>query len=102
MTNNDPIIDLKNTFLKNKFINQNFVDYPPFSSLKPTLLIILNRLVLGGQSIDTIPLAYQLKDEYNIIIVYGEKEKDEQECTELIEKCSGILFQKIPSLKRSV
>jgi glycosyltransferase involved in cell wall biosynthesis len=102
MTNNDPIIDLKNTFLKNKFINQNFVGYPPLSPLKPTLLIILNRLVLGGQSIDTIPLAYKLKDEYNIVIVYGEKEKDEQECIELMGKSSGILFQKIPSLKRSI
>jgi len=43
-----------------------------------------------------------LKGEYNIIVVYGEKEKDEQEYTEVIEKCSGILFQKIPSLKRSL
>jgi glycosyltransferase involved in cell wall biosynthesis len=70
--------------------------------LKPSLLIILNRLVLGGQSIDTLPLANSLKDEYNITIVYGEKEKDEEEVVEFIQSSDGVSFQKIPSLKRNV
>jgi len=70
--------------------------------LKPHLLIILNRLVVGGQSIDTVPLANELKDQYDIVIAYGEKEKDEEEFSDLIENSSGIAFHKIHSLKRSV
>ena len=70
--------------------------------MKPVLLIILNRLVLGGQLIDTIPLANSLKDEYDITIVYGEKEKDEQEITDFMRNSNGISFQKIPSLKKSI
>jgi glycosyltransferase involved in cell wall biosynthesis len=69
--------------------------------LKPRLLIFINRLVVGGQSIDTIPLADQLNDDYAILIVYGEKEKDEMEYTSLLNS-KGISFRKISSLKRSV
>jgi len=57
---------------------------------------------VGGQSIDTVPLANYLKDEYEILIAYGEKENDEEEFAELKEKYNGIAFQKILSLKRSV
>jgi glycosyltransferase involved in cell wall biosynthesis len=57
--------------------------------------------VVGGQSIDTIPLAFQLNNEYDILIVYGEREKDEMEYSSLLNS-KGISFKKIPSLKRSV
>jgi glycosyltransferase involved in cell wall biosynthesis len=70
--------------------------------LKPRLLIILNRLVVGGQSIDTVPLAVELKEQYDILIAYGEKEKDEEEFSSLIESCTDIAFQKIHSLRRSI
>jgi len=70
--------------------------------LKPHLLIILNRLVVGGQSIDTVPLSNQLKGEYKILIVYGEKENDEEEFIKILENTEGISFQKISSLKRNV
>jgi glycosyltransferase involved in cell wall biosynthesis len=58
--------------------------------------------VVGGQSIDTIPLANELKDQYEILITYGEKEKDEEEFSSLIESSSRIAFQKIRSLRRSI
>lgn len=70
--------------------------------MKPRLLIILNRLVVGGQSIDTVPLANELNKQYDILIAYGEKEKDEEEFSDLIEQSDGIRFQKIRTLKRSV
>lgn len=70
--------------------------------MKPNLLIILNRLVVGGQSIDTVPLAQALADEYNILILYGEKENDELEYTKLIENSKNIQFKKISSLKRNI
>lgn len=70
--------------------------------MKPRLLIILNRLVVGGQSIDTVPLAKHLQQQYDIMIVYGEKENDEEAYTDISENTAGIVFNKIPSLKRSV
>jgi glycosyltransferase involved in cell wall biosynthesis len=69
--------------------------------LKPHLLIILNRLVVGGHVIDTLPLANALIDQYEILVVYGEKEKDEQDFSSVIDS-SNIAFQKIHSLRRSV
>jgi hypothetical protein len=49
--------------------------------MKPNVIIILNRLVIGGQAIDTIPLAYYLQNDFNILILYGEKEVDEIEAS---------------------
>ena len=70
--------------------------------MKPRLLIVLNRLVVGGQSIDTVPLAHALKDDYEIMIVHGEKEEDEEAYTDSLRDSGGITFTKITSLKRSV
>ena len=69
--------------------------------MKPRLLIFINRLVVGGQSIDTIPLADQLNNQYDILIAYGEKEKDEMEYSSLLGS-KGISFKKISSLKKSI
>lgn len=69
--------------------------------MKPRILIILNRLVIGGQSIDTIPLALQLKDRFEILVAYGEKENDELLYDEALNH-TEISFIKIPSLKRSL
>jgi glycosyltransferase involved in cell wall biosynthesis len=56
---------------------------------------------VGGQSIDTVPLANELKDHYEILIAYGQRENDEEEFSTLTDY-NGISFQKILSLKRSV
>ncbi len=69
---------------------------------KPRLLIILNRFVIGGQAVDTIPLAWHLKDFFDILILYGEKEKDEIEPSFLLEKYKGLQLKKIKYLKRSI
>jgi len=70
--------------------------------MKPRLLIILNRFVIGGQALDTIPLAYYLRNEFDIKIIYGCKETDETEPWFLLEKYKGLSFQNIPSLHRSI
>lgn len=69
---------------------------------KPRLLIILNRFVIGGQAVDTIPLAYLLQPHFNILILYGEKEKDEIEPTYLLSAYPGLQLQKISQLRRSI
>jgi len=67
---------------------------------KPRLLIILNRLVIGGQAADTIPLAWHLQKDFEILILYGEKEKDEIEAGFLLHKYPGILIKKNKYLRR--
>jgi glycosyltransferase involved in cell wall biosynthesis len=70
--------------------------------MKPRLLIIINRFVIGGQAADTIPLLYHLKDKYTIKVIYGEKEADEIEPLFLLQHYPGLDLQKLPSLKRSI
>ena len=69
---------------------------------KPRLLIVLNRFVIGGQAVDTLPLAYFLRADFEILILYGEKEKDEIEPQFLLEKYPGLKLKKISHLRRSV
>ena len=69
---------------------------------KPRLLIILNRLVIGGQSADTISLAWHLQKDFEILVLYGEKEKDEIEPQFLLQKYSGIRIKKNKYLKRTL
>jgi glycosyltransferase involved in cell wall biosynthesis len=69
--------------------------------MKPRLLIIHNRLVVGGPALDTIPLAYHLRNDFDIHILYGNKESDETEPSFLLEKYSGLKLVKIQALQRS-
>lgn len=69
--------------------------------MKPRLLIIHNRLVIGGPALDIIPLAYHLRDAFEIHVLYGCKEKDETEPSFLIGKYKGLKLVNIPTLYRS-
>ena len=70
--------------------------------MKPNVIIILNRLVIGGQAIDTIPLAYYLQNDFNILILYGEKEADEIEASFLLKQYPNLTTQKITHLRRTI
>ncbi len=70
--------------------------------MKPSVVIILNRLVIGGQAVDTISLAYYLQQDFDIVILYGEKEKDELESSFLLQQYPGLNIQKIKSLRRTI
>lgn len=69
---------------------------------KPRLLIILNRFVIGGQAADTISLAWHLQNDFEILVLVGEKEKYEIEPEFLLEKYRGIVIKKNKYLRRSV
>jgi glycosyltransferase involved in cell wall biosynthesis len=69
---------------------------------KPRLLIILNRFVIGGQAVDTIPLAYALQEDFDILLLYGEKQPDEIEPGYLLESYPGLTLKKISHLRRSI
>jgi len=70
--------------------------------MKPRLLIILNRLVVGGPAVDVLPLANALQDKFTVHVLYGAREADEIEPSYLIEKYPAIQLVHIPALKRSV
>lgn len=72
------------------------------STNKPKLLIILNRFVIGGQAVDTIPLVWHLMPHFDVLILFGEKEKDEIEPSFLLELYPGLRLKKIKQLRRSV
>nr|WP_242692229.1 glycosyltransferase [Aridibaculum aurantiacum] len=66
------------------------------------MLIILNRFVIGGQAVDTIPLVHELQKDFNVLILYGEKEKDEIEPSFLLHQYPGLQLKKISHLRRSI
>jgi glycosyltransferase involved in cell wall biosynthesis len=70
--------------------------------LKSRLLILTNRLVVGGISNDIIPLAYYLQAEFDILILYGEKEKDEANADFLIKNYPGLQLKKIAYFKKNI
>jgi glycosyltransferase involved in cell wall biosynthesis len=69
--------------------------------LKTKILVILNRLVVGGQTLDTLPLLHCLSSEFDILILHGQKEKDEKDASALLKKYS-LNGKYISSLKRSI
>ena len=80
----------------------NFLEHDFDGVDKPRLLIILNRFVIGGQAVDTIPLIWHLQNHFHILILFGEKEKDELEPDFLLEKYPGLSLIKIKYLCRSI
>jgi glycosyltransferase involved in cell wall biosynthesis len=70
--------------------------------MKEKIVIILNRLVIGGQAVDTIPLAYYLQAHFDILILYGQKETDEEEALFLLQQYPGLQLKKIKQLRRTI
>lgn len=69
---------------------------------KKKLFLIINRLVLGGNTTDAVSLAHHLAAKYDITIVYGEKETDEIEMSFFLRQYPEITFIKISSLHRAI
>jgi glycosyltransferase involved in cell wall biosynthesis len=66
------------------------------------LIIILNRFVVGGPVLDTVPLAWYLRNEFDILILYGEKGSREIEADFLLSRYPGIKMKKIRHLKKTI
>ncbi|HLO38734.1 MAG TPA: glycosyltransferase, partial [Lacibacter sp.] len=69
---------------------------------KPRLLIILNRLAVGGPALNVISGAAALSNEFEILLLAGAPDADEQPADYILDQFKGFQFQKINSLKRSV
>jgi glycosyltransferase involved in cell wall biosynthesis len=69
---------------------------------KPRLLIILNRLSIGGPATNTLSVAAELCTDFDILLLAGEHLPDEQSADFLLETYKGFRVQKIKTLTRSV
>lgn len=69
---------------------------------KPRLLIILNRLAIGGPASNTLALASLLSNEFDILLVAGEPLPDEQSASFLLDRYKGFRVEIIRSFKRAV
>jgi len=70
--------------------------------MKPRLLIVLGRFVIGGHASDTIPLAYRLRHDFDILILYGDKEPDEVEPWFMLQHYPGLTMQPVKRMRRSI
>ena len=68
---------------------------------RPRVLFFLNRLVIGGPAIDVISMAGFLQNDFETLIIYGEKEDHEVEANYLLSQYPSLKVQKIESLKKS-
>lgn len=69
---------------------------------KPRLLIILNRLATGGPALNTLCMAEGLSKAFDVLVVAGEPNADEQAADYLLDQYKGFRFQKLTALRRSV
>lgn len=69
---------------------------------KPRLLIVLNRLSIGGPATNTLAIAQALKDDFEILLVAGEPVHGEESAAYLLDQYSGFQVQMLKSMKRAV
>jgi glycosyltransferase involved in cell wall biosynthesis len=70
--------------------------------MKPVVMIIVGRMVIGGITMNTLDLVHRLKDDFRFILVAGAREKDEAEVDHLEHLLQGLECIYIPFLRRSV
>ncbi len=58
--------------------------------------------MIGGISNDVISLASYLTKDFDILLLYGEKEKDEEDALFLLDVFPGLTVKKIKTLKRQI
>ncbi len=69
---------------------------------KPKLLVLLNRLAVGGPATDLLSVLSGLSNDFTILLVAGEPDPDEQPADFLLEQYKGFETKKIYFLRRSV
>lgn len=69
---------------------------------KPRLLIVLNRLSIGGPAVNTLAIAHALRNDFEILLVAGEPAHGEGSAAYLLEEYNGFDVKLLPSIKRSI
>jgi len=70
--------------------------------LKPRLLILLNRLSIGGPASNTLALASALSETYEILLVAGHPLPEEASAAYLLNHYQGFRHQLLPEIQRAV
>ena len=68
---------------------------------KPRVLLFLNRLVIGGPAIDVISMAGFLQNDFDVLVIYGEKEDHEVDADYLLKQYPNLSVKKIKNLRKS-
>ena len=66
------------------------------------LMIVLNRIVIGGAPADTVQLAGALAREHETCLVSGAKVEDEKDAAYLLSDLKHIRHLEIKSMRRSI
>ncbi len=69
---------------------------------KPRLLIVLNRLSIGGPATNVLSSAALLSNEFDILLIAGEPLPHEQSAAYLLHTYKGFTVEILPLLRRSV
>lgn len=69
---------------------------------KPKLLIVLNRLSVGGPAVNTLALAHELSTDFEILLLAGEPAHGEESAAYLLGQYKGFEVKMISSIKRAV
>ena len=69
---------------------------------KPRLLIVLNRLAIGGPATNTLAVAAALSNQYEILLVAGAPLLEEQSADYLLDDYKGFVVVKESNFRRSV
>ncbi len=76
---------------------------PHFNLLaKPKLLIVLNRLAIGGPATNTLAVAHELSSDFEILLVAGDPMHNEESAAYLLQQYNSFEVQIIHSFKRAV
>ena len=67
----------------------------------PRVLMIINRLNLGGPAFHVAILAKYLQDGFNVLLLAGTKQ-DSEESSDFIVKEMGLTFTRLKGMKRSI
>lgn len=67
-----------------------------------TVMVIINRLVIGGTAINSLEVIGALKSHYHIILVTGSKNEDEFELPLDEQDTAGYELVRIPGLQRKI
>lgn len=68
---------------------------------KPKVLILLDRLVIGGQAVDVISLCYYLEPYFEVHLAYGQKKASDGDANFLLEIYSGLRIHELKLLSKT-
>jgi glycosyltransferase involved in cell wall biosynthesis len=69
---------------------------------KPRLLIVLNRLSIGGPATNTLAIAHALQHDFDVFLIAGEPASGEESAAYLLKHYNGFKVQMLKSMKRAV